>query len=118
MDVVVSLGTGGVPSHEVPIIDVFRPDSLFGVAKMAFMASGLGQLLIDQASQSDGQVVERGKAMCHVMNVPFFRLNPPLSDNISLDETSNVKLVNTLWETTAYVVNRREEFEELVLLLQ
>ncbi|RWS19751.1 85/88 kDa calcium-independent phospholipase A2-like protein [Leptotrombidium deliense] len=45
---VVSLGTGSIPVTQVPIIDIFRPDSLFGVAKMAFMASSLGQLLIDQ----------------------------------------------------------------------
>lgn len=47
-NVVVSLGTGAPPVTDVPIIDVFRPDSLYGVAKIALMASSLGQLLIDQ----------------------------------------------------------------------
>ncbi|KAI1303564.1 85/88 kDa calcium-independent phospholipase A2 [Halotydeus destructor] len=118
IDVVVSLGTGSGPVHEVPIIDVFRPDSLFGVAKIAFMASSLGQLLVDQASQADGQVVERAKAWCNSVTVPYFRLNPPVSDNIQMDETSNVKLLHILWETTAYMLSRKEEFDDLALLLQ
>ena len=118
IEAVVSMGTGSAPVHDVPIIDVFRPDSLFGVAKMAFMASSLGQLLIDQASQADGQVVERSKAWCSAIDVPYFRLNPPISDNVQMDETGNIKLVNVLWETTAYMLSRKEEFDELVLLLQ
>ena len=48
--VVVSLGTGAPPVIDVPVIDVFRPDSLVGVAKIAFMASSLGQLLVDQVN--------------------------------------------------------------------
>lgn len=46
--VVVSLGTGAPPVSDVPVIDVFRPDSIYGVAKIALMATSLGQLLIDQ----------------------------------------------------------------------
>lgn len=114
---VVSLGTGGIPVHHVPILDVLRPDSFFGVARMAFMASALGQLLVEQASQSDGQVVERARSWCNAIRVPYFRLNPPISENVPLDETNNVRLVNMLWETTAYMHSRRSEVEELLTLL-
>ncbi|RWS02542.1 calcium-independent phospholipase A2-like protein [Dinothrombium tinctorium] len=114
---VVSLGTGSMPVTQVPIIDIFRPDSIMGVAKMAFMASSLGQLLVEQATQADGQVVERAKAWCHSLNVPYFRVNPPLSENIPMDETNNTKLINMLWETTAYMHNRKEELKKLTLLL-
>jgi len=117
--VVVSMGTGGPPVSEIPVIDVFRPDTLVGVAKIAMMASSLGQLLVDQASQSDGQVVERARAWCHSLKLPYFRANPPLSENINMDETNNIKLINMLWETQAYMTSRREEFDELrTLLLQ
>jgi calcium-independent phospholipase A2 len=117
VDLVVSLGTGAIPIKQVPVIDVYKPDTLFGVAKIAVSASALGQLLIEQATQSDGQVVERAKAWCSMIDVPFFRLNPPLSEDIPLDETNNVKLVNMLWETTAYMHSRKSEVQELIQLL-
>lgn len=48
--VVVSLGTGAPPQTDITIIDVHRPDTLVGIAKMAFIATNLGQLLVDQVS--------------------------------------------------------------------
>ena len=71
-----------------------------------------------QASQSDGQVVERARALCSLAGVPYFRANPPMSENIAMDETSNMKLINMLWETQAYMHTRKQEFEELRILLQ
>jgi len=52
-----------------------------------------------------------------MIGVPYFRLNPPLSEDIPLDETNNAKLVNMLWETTAYMYSRKTEVEELISLL-
>ena len=52
-----------------------------------------------------------------MINVPFFRLNPPLSENLPLDEKDNAKLVNMLWETQAYLYSRKDEINELILLL-
>ena len=46
--VVLSLGTGAPPPTDITIIDVYRPDTIVGIAKMAFVASSLGQLLVDQ----------------------------------------------------------------------
>lgn len=84
---------------------------------MALQTPALFQLLIEQACQANGQVVERAKAWCSQLNVPFFRLNPPLSEDIPLNETDNVKLVNMLWETTAYMYSRNTEVQELISLL-
>lgn len=70
-----------------------------------------------QASQSDGQVVERAKSWCNIASIPYFRANPPMSENIPMDETSNIKLINMMWETQAYMHTRRAELEELRLLL-
>lgn len=44
----VSLGTGSAPVKKVSILDIYRPDSLVAVAKMAFYVPALGELLIDQ----------------------------------------------------------------------
>lgn len=76
----------------------------------------LGELLIEQATQAEGQVVERAKAWCHGIKVPYFRLNPPISEQIPLDEINNARLINMLWETTVYMYNRKKELEELALL--
>ena len=46
--VVVSLGTGCIPKKEVKTCDVYRPEGLFDIAKVAIGANALGQLLIDQ----------------------------------------------------------------------
>ncbi|XP_054168367.1 85/88 kDa calcium-independent phospholipase A2-like [Oppia nitens] len=117
VDLVVSLGTGAIPIKQMPIIDICRPDTFMGVAKTVFSANSLVQLLIEQACQADGQVVERAKAWCSQINVPYFRLNPPLSEDIPLNEIDNTKLVNMLWETTAYMYSRTNEIQELILLL-
>ncbi|XP_054163549.1 85/88 kDa calcium-independent phospholipase A2-like [Oppia nitens] len=117
LDVVVSLGTGSIPEEVVPIIDICRPESWHDIATSVVSAKILVKLLIEQASQSDGQVVERAKAWCSQTDVPYFRMNPPLSEDIELNETDNTKLVNMLWETTAYMFSRYNELEELVILL-
>lgn len=44
VSVVLSLGTGMVPVSELKEIDVFRPDSLFDAAKLAYGISAIGAL--------------------------------------------------------------------------
>lgn len=88
-----SLGTGMVPVSELKEIDVFRPDSFFDAAKLAYGISAigmldtlnfifalvkvlyffLGNLLVDQATASDGRVVDRARAWCSMIGVPYFR---------------------------------------------
>ena len=48
MHVVVSLGTGKMPVQEVKYADVYRPEGLFDIAKVAFGARELAELMIDQ----------------------------------------------------------------------
>lgn len=40
---VISLGTGVIPVTELKEIDVFRPDSLFDAAKLAYGISAIGK---------------------------------------------------------------------------
>lgn len=49
---VVSLGTGLIPVTELKEIDVFRPDSIWDTAKLAYGISAIGNLLVDQATVS------------------------------------------------------------------
>ena len=53
LHVVVSLGTGRFPPCKVSVADVYRPEGLFDVAKVAFAAKSLQDLLIDQVRASD-----------------------------------------------------------------
>lgn len=50
--IVVSLGTGLPPTTELKEIDVFRPDSIWDTAKLAYGISAIGNLLVDQATVS------------------------------------------------------------------
>lgn len=42
---VISLGTGMIPVTELKEIDVFRPDSLFDAAKLAYGISAIGEYM-------------------------------------------------------------------------
>lgn len=81
-------------------------------------ANALKTLLIDQATQSDGRVIDRARAWCHYINVPYFRFCPQMSEEINMDEKDDLKLVNMLWETKAYMIGHHEEVLKLVHLLK
>ncbi|XP_037045409.1 85/88 kDa calcium-independent phospholipase A2 isoform X2 [Bradysia coprophila] len=114
---VISLGTGMIPVTELKEIDVFRPDSLFDAAKLAYGISAIGNLLVDQATASDGRVVDRARAWCSMIGVPYFRFNPQLSVDIAMDEKNDLKLINMLWEAKAYMHANRNKVIELINLL-
>uniref|UniRef100_L7M3H1 phospholipase A2 n=1 Tax=Rhipicephalus pulchellus TaxID=72859 RepID=L7M3H1_RHIPC len=119
LGVVVSLGTGKVPVVPVTVIDMLHMGTgILGAAKMAFGAKALGQLIIDQATQANGRLVDRAQAWCHTINVPYFRLNAPISADVCLNETDNKLLVRVLWETLVYMRTRRAELDELAELLR
>ncbi len=52
---VVSLGTGMIPVTELKEIDVFRPDSLFDAAKLAYGISAIGEYLFIQYERKKKQ---------------------------------------------------------------
>lgn len=83
---VMSLGTGLPPVTEMKEIDVFRPDSIWDTAKLAYGISAIGNLLVDQATLADGRVVDRARAWCSMIGVPYFRFNPPMSVDLPMDE--------------------------------
>lgn len=79
VSVVVSLGTGLPPVTELKDIDVFRPDSIWDTARLATGISTIGNLLVDQATLADGRVIDRARAWCSMIGVPYFRFNPQMS---------------------------------------
>lgn len=65
-----------------------------------------------------GRVVDRASAWCGSLAVPFFRLNPPLSTDISLDSTDSKELLLMIVETQTYLRRVHERIELLASLLQ
>ncbi|XP_066992758.1 85/88 kDa calcium-independent phospholipase A2 [Anabrus simplex] len=115
--VIVSLGTGLIPLNELKGIDVFRPESLWDTARLAIGISALGNLLVDQATASDGRVVDRARAWCSMIGVPYFRFTPQLSEDIAMDEKNDEKLVNMMWEAKSYMHSNYTDVKQLALLL-
>lgn len=118
LSVVVSLGTGIIPTtYTLNEIDVFRPDSLWNTAKLAFGISALGALLVDQATASDGRVVDRARTWCSMIGVPYYRFNPQLSTEVAMDEKSDEILANVIWTAKAFMYANRNVVQELATII-
>ncbi|XP_055842006.1 85/88 kDa calcium-independent phospholipase A2 isoform X1 [Episyrphus balteatus] len=118
VSVVVSLGTGLIPVTELKDIDVFRPESIWDTAKLAYGISTIGNLLVDQATASDGRVVDRARAWCSTVGIPYYRFNPQLPEDINMDEKSDQKLINMLWQAKAYCHQNRNKLIEMINLVK
>ncbi|XP_030753365.1 85/88 kDa calcium-independent phospholipase A2 isoform X2 [Sitophilus oryzae] len=117
ISVVISLGTGVIPVTELKAVDVYRPESIWDTTKVFLGLQNLGTLLVDQATASDGRVVDRARAWCSSVGVPYFRFSPQMSEEIAMDEKSDEKLCNMLWETKAYMHENTTLMRELADLL-
>ncbi|CAB3247732.1 unnamed protein product [Arctia plantaginis] len=117
LKVVVSCGTGLIPVTKQKDIDVFKPESVWDTARLAFGLSSIGRLLVDQATQADGRVVERARAWCSGIGVPYYRFAPQMSKEVAMDERSDEILVTMLWEAAAYMHTHRDRVAELAALL-
>ncbi|XP_049706832.2 85/88 kDa calcium-independent phospholipase A2 isoform X1 [Helicoverpa armigera] len=118
LKVVVSCGTGLIPVSKLKDIDVFKPESLWDTARLAWGLSAIGGLLVDQATQSDGRVVDRARAWCSAVGVPYYRFAPQMSRDVAMDERQDDVLVTMLWEAHAYMYAHRDRVNELAALLR
>lgn len=107
MEMILSLGTGMIPKKPIDL----NSNSLLSFSGMSW---NLLKVLVEQASQSDGCVVDRAQAWCSMINLPYFRINPPISDNIPLDESDNSVLINMLWESMVYVYSNEKAITTLL----
>ncbi|KAL1518183.1 hypothetical protein ABEB36_001845 [Hypothenemus hampei] len=117
LSVVVSMGTGVIPVSELKEMDVFLPGNLWDTFGVVKGIQNLGTLLVDQATLSDGRVVDRARAWCSSLGIPHFRFSPQLSEEIAMHERSDEKLCNMLWETKAYMRENMNMMRELADLL-
>lgn len=118
LKVVVSCGTGSIPVTKIKDFDVFKPESLWDTARLAWGISAIGSLLVDQATQADGRVVERARAWCSSVGARYFRFSPQLSHDVAMDERGDERLLTMLWEAQAAVREHRDEVLDLAALLR
>ncbi|KAJ6216443.1 hypothetical protein RDWZM_007600 [Blomia tropicalis] len=118
IDMVVSVGTGIIPVRPLEPLNFASFVSLTGITNLASNLTTLMKVLTEQSTQADGQVIERAQSWCSMINVPYFRLSPPISEDIQLDESDNVKLVNMLWESMAHLHRNQDTLNNLLILLR
>lgn len=113
--VVLSLGTGIPPKVESSPanLDIGWPSGVFDAIRNVPKLKDMVNLLVDQATQAEGQVVERSRAWCTSIGTPFFRFSPPMGENIELDEKNDEILINVMWETWCYMVGNRSAIREI-----
>lgn len=92
---VLSIGTG-----RWPIIDQ-KPLSVGKISVTAprqsyYQALALVNTLSIVSSMTDNYIVDRAQAWCSTINVPYFRLSPPISEQLPLDVKSDSELVNAM----------------------
>ncbi|XP_014367859.2 85/88 kDa calcium-independent phospholipase A2 [Papilio machaon] len=117
LKIVVSCGTGLIPVTKIKDYDVFKPESLWDTARLAWGLTAIGNLLVDQATQCDGRVVERARAWCACAGVPYYRFSPRMSADVAMDERADDRLVTMLWEAHAYMRAHRDRLLEVAAIL-
>ncbi|XP_066602685.1 85/88 kDa calcium-independent phospholipase A2-like [Prorops nasuta] len=117
LSLVVSLGTGLVPTIPLSDVDIFRPDSLWGTYKLAFGVSTMATLLVDQATATNGRVVDRARTWCSMIGVPYYRFNPQLSTDVAMDEKSDEVLADMIWTAKAFMHANRDLIKELAVMV-
>jgi calcium-independent phospholipase A2 len=120
LQLLLSIGTGKPPVIPAEVIDVGSLYSLnpYEPYQTALQALNLTQEMMAMATQTDAHVVERAHAWCRSTQVAYFRLNPPISENLQLNVLEESEIVNALWESKAYLHAQAEYIGVLVDMLE
>jgi len=114
--VVLSLGTAIQPVRKVKVADI--EISVGNLMQNLFddlhTASALGNIVTD----SGNRAVDRGRAWCKSLGVPFFRYSPQLKEPVEMDEKDMSKLINLMWDTMAYCHQHHNDLKKLADILQ
>ena len=93
---VLSLGTGRWPIvHQEPL-NVGRM-TMRAPRQSYNQAIALVTTLSIVSSMTDNCIVDRAQAWCSTLNVPYFRLSPPISEQLPLDVKNDSDLVNAMY---------------------
>lgn len=120
VDIVISIGAGERPKAPVSTLETlhYSPGLLGLVKGMACSGVSLAKMCVEQIAEPDGRHVDRIRAWCHGIGVPYARIRPVLSQHVVINETDNKVLVKVLWEAMAYFYHRRDELQQIAQLLR
>ncbi|XP_011494426.1 PREDICTED: 85/88 kDa calcium-independent phospholipase A2-like [Ceratosolen solmsi marchali] len=114
LSLVVSLGTGLIPVENQRFDLHWRGN----LKEVALLLRNMFNLVIDQATTTDGRMVDRARSWCSMIGVPYYRFNPQLAEDVPLDETNDLKLIDMMCTTRAYMHANRNQVKELALILK
>ena len=114
---VLSLGNGVPPEELNDNIEVFLPGyTLKTIANIHETMMGLGslfRLFISQVTQSDGCQIHQARSWCESIDTPYYRFSPPLVEDIDPSTTSMDIIMNMLFHTQMYILDRPEEIDNI-----
>uniref|UniRef100_A0A0K0EMU3 PNPLA domain-containing protein n=1 Tax=Strongyloides stercoralis TaxID=6248 RepID=A0A0K0EMU3_STRER len=64
---------------------------------------GILPLFIRQLTASDGLPVERARAWCHSIGVPYFRFTSSHTTRLKLDDSNDASIIQMMWDTEVYL---------------
>ncbi|XP_030855220.1 85/88 kDa calcium-independent phospholipase A2 isoform X1 [Strongylocentrotus purpuratus] len=117
---VVSLGTGLTALKPIAHVEIMRPNSavdLLSAAKSLAAGANLIDIMVEQVTESRMRAVDRARAWCFSIGTPFFRFSPPLSQEISMDETRDHVLSKMLFDTQCYIQKNKEDIQQMTDLI-
>ena len=116
---VVSLGTGVLPSAEVEDVGIFVPNltNVFkAIVNIPDTLSALGSflnLLVSQATVSNGQETVRADAWCKSLGIPYYRLSVELDKVIDLSESDKKILTDMMYQGHMHLLSKAEEIDTI-----
>lgn len=115
LNLVLSIGTGRFPRKKTDLNDLSSLYSLnpLELRQNVNILRSFSRQLIEEITNTNEHVVNRTEATCTRSNIPYFRINPLLAQEIELDEKFDGKIINVMWETKRYMHLMHEQ----VLLL-
>ena len=119
LGLVVSVGTGSPPRRPVPGVDIPHINWLnpADIVEAAVGLKNFMQIVIDQVTASGGRQVERSISWCATMECPFYRLSPPLEEEIDLAEYDNKILVDMMFQSVLYAKKHSHNLNSIANIL-
>lgn len=109
---VVSIGTGKSPEKvnddEIELFSTSMFSKIFNFTKEVHALQNLLEHFMTQVTLSDGQEVARARAFCEGFGCQYFRLTPPLHEDIDLATVDIVTLVDMMYNTHMYYLDSPE----------
>uniref|UniRef100_A0A0N4Z0X8 PNPLA domain-containing protein n=1 Tax=Parastrongyloides trichosuri TaxID=131310 RepID=A0A0N4Z0X8_PARTI len=127
---VISIGTGGwkgnikVPeanaySHNVNNNTHHNEPQRKNLIKKWVDLKGILPVFIRQLTASDGLPVERARAWCHSIGVPYFRITANHTDKLKLDDSNDISIIQMMWDTEIYLrTEGKSEINKLIHYLK